>query len=384
MNRCAKSGARFRGTLQAGSSRGAVSRKTVTVLAAFAIAVLAILAVWRALSQSNKRTDMKPGPAPAETTAVAQAVAPQPVPSDTAAPKAQKAAVVREKAAKRPVMATPPPAEAITGAPIAAEVAPDTAAERLAAEEKRKADEENARREQERLEEEKRIRAEQEHQEQLRLQEERKKKYADMVWIPDGTFMMGSKDGNPNEAPAHQVTLTGFYMDKYEVTQEHFERVMGFNPSHFRECPQCPVENVSWQEAMEYCRKMGAWLPTEAQWEYAARAGKNARYYWGRDMDGDFAWYSGNSGNKTHPVGQKRPNARGLYDMSGNVWEWCSDWYGEYDSSATTDPAGPAEGAYRVLRGGSWISPEGYLRSTVRYTDPAPRRNAYGFRCCRR
>ena len=154
----------------------------------------------------------------------------------------------------------------------------------------------------------------------------------------------------------------------YEVTQEQYERVMGKNPSRFKG-PQLPVERVSWKAAVSFCTKLSAFpeeqaagrtyrLPTEAEWEYACRAGSTTDFCfgdaeWGLD---DYAWYEDNSDHRTHPVGQKRPNAWGLYDMHGNVWEWCADWHDEayYEASPVDDPQGPATGVDRVGRGGSW------------------------------
>ena len=157
-----------------------------------------------------------------------------------------------------------------------------------------------------------------------------------------------------------------FYLGKYLVTQEQWEAVMGNNPSHFKG-PKNPVEQVSWddcQQFLEQAQREGRprggkfQLPTEAQWEYACRAGSTTRYCFGDDESelGEYAWYDANSGSKTHPVGEKKPNAWGLYDMHGNVWEWCQDWYdgGYYANSPTDDPTGPATGSDRVFRGGGW------------------------------
>jgi len=206
-----------------------------------------------------------------------------------------------------------------------------------------------------------------------------------MALIPGGTFMMGSNDGESDEKPVHQVTVNGFYMDKTEVTQAEYERVMGTNPSYFKGCPDCPVEKVIWYDAKEYCDKVGKRLPTEAEWEYAARAGSTTKYYWGNGAPDAYAWYNGNSESKTHPVGQKQPNAWGLYDMSGNVWEWCSDWYDlDYSKSSSQNPQGPSSGEYRVLRGGLWGNLPVILRSAVRYRfAPDSRLIVSGFRCVR-
>ena len=189
-----------------------------------------------------------------------------------------------------------------------------------------------------------------------------------IVRVDGGTFKMGAtaeqdSDAYDNEEPVHQVTLSSFSIGKYEVTQEEWVAVMGSNPSS-REGAKRSVDQVSWTDCQEFIRKlneltgMSFRLPTEAEWEFAARGGtKSVGYkYAGSDNLGNVAWYDGNSGDATHEVGQKSPNELGLYDMSGNVWEWCADWYGEYGSSAQTNPMGPSSGSYRVLRGGSWGS----------------------------
>jgi formylglycine-generating enzyme required for sulfatase activity len=179
------------------------------------------------------------------------------------------------------------------------------------------------------------------------------------VWIPAGTFIMGSPDSDPdargNEKPAHRVTISKpFYIGKYPVTQAQWEAVMGENPSRFKGDLNRPVEQVSWDDVQAFIRKINerestfpCRLPTEAEWEYACRAGTTARYSFGDDERqlGDYAWYDENAGGKTHPVGQRKPNAWGLYDMHGNVWEWMQDRYGDYPSGAVTDPAGPDPGA---------------------------------------
>ena len=211
------------------------------------------------------------------------------------------------------------------------------------------------------------------------------------VPIPAGTFTMG--EGKT----AHKVTLTKpFELGQHEVTQEQYEKVMGKNPSHFKG-KQNPVEQVSWDDAVEFCRKLSAMpaekkagyvyrLPTEAEWEYACRAGTTTRYSFG-DSDselGDYAWYDKNSGRTTHPVGQKKPNAWGLYDMHGNVWEWCQDWHGDYPSGSVTDPTGAAVGSLRVYRGGGWVDFARRCRSAVRgrFT-PGVRFSDLGFRVLR-
>ncbi len=179
------------------------------------------------------------------------------------------------------------------------------------------------------------------------------------------------------EKPAHSVTLTRpFYMGKYTITQAQYEALMGTNPSIFKNV-QGPVENVSWNDAAEYLKKLNtllhdpafnAILPTEAQWEYACRAGTQTRFNSGdRDSDLDAAgWFKNNSGGKTHPVGGKKANAFGLYDMHGNVKQWCQDWFGVYFATPAIDPKGPANGVGRVLRGGSSFDFAWHCRSTCR------------------
>ena len=177
-----------------------------------------------------------------------------------------------------------------------------------------------------------------------------------------------------SEKPAHEVTLTKpYYLGKFEVTQEQYQQVTGVNPSQF-EGRDLPVETVSWNKALEFCKKasgktgLTVRLPTEAEWEHACRAGTRTTYNSGpaeADLD-QAAWYDNNSGNRTHPVGQKKPNAWGLYDMHGNVWEWCADWHEDYGAKAVTDPQGAAQGQHRVLRGGSWTSDPSHCRSAVR------------------
>jgi formylglycine-generating enzyme required for sulfatase activity len=179
-----------------------------------------------------------------------------------------------------------------------------------------------------------------------------------------------------NEKPAHEVTVSKpFYMGKYEVTQEQYETIIGNNPSCFKG-RDLPVEMVSWDDCQTFCQKVSTLtgktvrLPTEAEWEYACRAGTTTRFYSGNDEKdlAEAAWYAINSGWKTYPVGQKKPNDFGLYDMHGNVWEWCQDWFGAYEPNAVTDPQGPASGFGRVLRGGSWYDDGAtYCRSANRY-----------------
>jgi formylglycine-generating enzyme required for sulfatase activity len=216
----------------------------------------------------------------------------------------------------------------------------------------------------------------------------------DMVGIPAGTFQMGSpssEDGrSSDEGPVHAVSLDGFSMGKTEVTQAQYEALMGTNPSYFKGA-QNPVEQVSWNDATAFCGKLSEktgktyTLPTEAQWEYACRAGSTTRFSFG-DSDsalGGYAWYEGNSSKQTHLVGQKTANAFGLFDMLGNVWEWCSDWHGEsyYASSPGQNPPGPSSGEKRVLRGGSWDNVPSFCRSANRDGyDPTGTLNGLGFR----
>jgi formylglycine-generating enzyme required for sulfatase activity len=217
-----------------------------------------------------------------------------------------------------------------------------------------------------------------------------------LVLIPAGKFLMGSpedeKDRLENEGPRHEVTISkAFHIGAYDVTQEQYERIMGTNPSQFKGA-QNPVENVSWDDAAEFCKKLSqatgktVRLPTEAQWEYACRAGSKTRFSYGDDPDyanlGDYAWYNANSESKTHPVGQKKPNAWGLYDVHGNVWQWCSDWYADsYANANNTNPEGPGTGSNRVLRGGSWDYTPQRCRSALRYWfAPDFRSTLFGFR----
>ena len=211
--------------------------------------------------------------------------------------------------------------------------------------------------------------------------------------VKGGTFTMGATaeqrgDAYDNEKPAHRVTLRDYYIGKYEVTQEEWQAVMGTNPSDFKGNNN-PVENVSWNDCQEFVKKLNQLtglkfaLPTEAQWEYAARGGNQSKgyKYSGSNNIGDVAWYKGNSGNKTHQVGTKQPNELGIYDMTGNVWEWCNDWYGDYRSSAQTNPVGPSSGSSRVLRGGGWGSNARGCRVSYRFNfNPSSRYYYYGFR----
>jgi len=231
-----------------------------------------------------------------------------------------------------------------------------------------------------------------------------------VVLIPRGVFRLGSNDSaeelkriytEPNhydcERPLHEVGITTpFYIGVTPVTQAEYVAVMGKNPSHFtgffgKRRDNQPADNMSWNDATEYCKKVslkaagGTRLPTEAEWEYGCRAGATSRFSFGDSEGdlGDYAWYDRNSDGKTHPVGTKKPNGWGLYDMHGNVWEWCQDWYDEnyYGESPKEDPKGPAAGQFRVMRGGSWCDPPWRVRCS--YSGGfAPERgsSAVGFR----
>ena len=239
------------------------------------------------------------------------------------------------------------------------------------------------------------------------------------VLVDPGTFMMGSPAdelGRDSDETQHQVKLTqAFFFSEKEVTQAQWVEVVGSNPSYFPGCDECPVEQVSWYDAVEYCNALSAledldlayevngtnvnWdessngyrLPTEAEWEYACRASTTTAFYSGGitetgcadpNLD-EIGWYCGNASGATHEVGQKLSNAWGLYDMSGNAWEWCWDWYGEY-SGDVTDPVGPDSGAWRVPRGGSWLISARYCRSADRSRgDPGSRNYTIGLRPAR-
>jgi formylglycine-generating enzyme required for sulfatase activity len=224
----------------------------------------------------------------------------------------------------------------------------------------------------------------------------------EMVSLPAGQFLMGSPDSDPDawdsEKPPHQVKVNSFAIGKYPVTQAQYQAVMGTNPSHFKNNSwfknnlQNLVEQVSWNDAQAFCQKLSQItgktyrLPTEAEWEYACRAGTTTRYYFGDDASqlGDYAWYDGNSQKTTHPVGQKRTNAWGLYDMNGNVWEWCEDnWHSSYIGAPTDGSAwliNDNDNDYRIRRGGSWFSYPNLCRSACRNFFNRVDFNYYGFR----
>ncbi len=216
--------------------------------------------------------------------------------------------------------------------------------------------------------------------------------FIEMVFVKGGTFQMGSNKGFfTDRKPVHSVTLDDFYIGKYEVTQKQWKAIMGNNLSYNKGCDDCPVEKVSWNDVQKFIKKLnektGKYyrLPTEAEWEYAARGGVKSRgyQYAGNNDIEEVAWYDGNSGNKTHPVGQKKANELGIYDMSGNVWEWCSDWYSSsyYGSSPQNNPQGPSSGSFRVYRGGSWFNFARHCRVAFRFGDsPGLRGINLGFR----
>ncbi|HLH56660.1 MAG TPA: formylglycine-generating enzyme family protein [Verrucomicrobiae bacterium] len=225
-----------------------------------------------------------------------------------------------------------------------------------------------------------------------------------LTFIPPGTFRMGSPTNEPDrsldESPQTAVTISrGFWMGKYEVTQGEYLAVMGSNPSSFQGDTNLPVETVSWYNATNYCSKLTQReraagriatnsvyrLPTEAEWEYASRAWTSTPFSYGDDPNysnlGQYAWYADNSGGTTQQVGQKLPNPWGLYDTSGNVWEWCLDWYAPYSGGTALDPQGPATGLNRVFRGGSWVGPAQGDRSAQRFSNlPTITLHNIGFR----
>ena len=210
-----------------------------------------------------------------------------------------------------------------------------------------------------------------------------------MVYVSGGTFTMGGTseqgcEAYDDEKPTHSVTLSGYYICKYEVTQALWQAVMGSNPSYF-EGDNLPVEQVSWNDCQTFINRLNSYtgrnfrLPTEAEWEFAARGGNYSRHYKysGSNYIDDVAWYADNSNWRTHPVGTKQANELGLYDMSGNVWEWCSDWYGSYSSYSQSNPTGTASGSDRVNRGGCGFSNARRCRSSTRSYD-TPGYSFYG------
>ncbi|MCL2042466.1 MAG: formylglycine-generating enzyme family protein [Bacteroidales bacterium] len=216
----------------------------------------------------------------------------------------------------------------------------------------------------------------------------------EMILVEGGTFTMGNPEKNiwgnfkDKYNIPHLVTLSSFKIGKYPVTQSLWEKIMGNNPSYFKG-NNLPVEQVCWYDAQDFLRKLNEKtgknyrLPTEAEWEYAARSDKKSKgyeYSGSNDID-EVAWYGNNSKQTTHPVGQKSPNALGIYDMSGNVWEWCNDWWGEYTKDPQINPKGPKSGSYRVLRGGGWSSYTHSCRVSDRRIN-APNNRSYngGFR----
>ncbi len=214
--------------------------------------------------------------------------------------------------------------------------------------------------------------------------------------VAGGTFTMGAteeqgSDAYARETPVHKVTLNDYYIGETEVTQELWQAVMGNNPSSFKVSglSNLPVEQVSWNDCQKFIKKLNKItgqnfrLPTEAEWEYAARGGNKSRgyKYSGSNNIDDVAWYTDNSGNNTHAVKTKQPNELGIYDMSSNVWEWCNDCYGSYNSNAQTNPTGPASGSYRVFRGGGWGSNARSCRVSYRsYYAPGSRGGSLGLR----
>ena len=233
----------------------------------------------------------------------------------------------------------------------------------------------------------------------------------EMVFVAGGNFQMGSNDRDYDEKPVHNITISDFYIGKYEVTQELYESLMGKNPSKFeRSGKDAPVEQVSWYDAVEFCNKLsdkegldrcyfgsgdnikcdfkanGYRLPSEAEWEYAARGGNKSKgyKYSGSNNIGSVSWYKSNSGRKTHSVGSKQSNELGIYDMSGNVWEWCWDWKANYSSKVQTNPYGYGRGLYRAHRGGSWFFDVSHCRNANRGSNgPTASYDFIGFRLSR-
>ena len=217
-----------------------------------------------------------------------------------------------------------------------------------------------------------------------------------MVFVQGGKFKMGSIFGGADEQPVHEVMLDDFYIGRFEVTQRQWRLIMDrdTNKFYFEGCDNCPVERIRWNDVQEYIRilnektMMNYRLPTEAEWEFAARGGMDSKgyKYSGSNADTIVAWKVGNSDSRTHPVGQKKPNELGIHDMTGNVFEWCADWYGQnwYEVSPSRNPTGPVEGVFRIIRGGSWFYEYAGLSSTDRESaNPTFRYGYIGFRLCR-
>lgn len=198
-----------------------------------------------------------------------------------------------------------------------------------------------------------------------------------MVSVKGGCFKMGTDKvfpyelgrDNIRERPAHKVCVDDFYLDKNEISQKQYVKIMNNNPSILIG-DDFPVDHITWDEAVTYCTRQGFRLPTEAEWEFAARAGSQTVNPWGDGVNGDYAWFAGNSNRIPHPVGTRKPNAWGIHDMMGGVWEWVSDWYSEsyYKDSPVKNPQGPtARQSWRVVRGASWVDDEDMFRVTIRY-----------------
>lgn len=187
-----------------------------------------------------------------------------------------------------------------------------------------------------------------------------------MVFIKGGCFVLGNNYAQVDEGPEHEVCVDDFYLDRYEITQARWEKVMGFNPSKFVG-PNRPVEQVTFYDVQEFSENTGCRLPTEAEWEYVARGHADARYFWGNMMNGEYAWFEDNSNGQTHEVGKKKPNQFGVHDMMGNVWEWVADWYdAAYPRGKQINPTGITRGDFKVVRGGAFDSSAGALRITNR------------------
>jgi formylglycine-generating enzyme required for sulfatase activity len=220
-----------------------------------------------------------------------------------------------------------------------------------------------------------------------------------MALIKKGCFMMGTNKiydylsfdpntrerPNDRERPVHEVCLDAFYLDIHETSQKKWEEMKLPNNSVYKGL-NIAVNQVEWEDANGYCKKLGNRLPTEAEWEYAARAGTTTEYPWGDKINRNYVWYGGNSGHTHHPIGTRKPNSWGLYDMMGGVWEWVSDWYGEfyYKMSPMKNPKGPANIlSWHVIRGGSWVDDKEFVRTTIRYPGLADNTEDFwvGFRC---